>query len=224
MATARTAGSRDGTYESVRAHVLGLVKSIQEPVWVREEELAKKLGVSRTPVREALLRLGQEGILTIEPRRGALLSPLSPGDYIEWLKLRVELEAFATREAALNASKRDVDALRAIFSPFNDDNIDELISEYAAANVEFHAAVIRLAANSLLEKVWKSFGHRDMLKTKTIERLKRARHSLAEHKALIDAIEKRDAALADRLARQHVEGLLAQTLNEIHNTSTGGSH
>jgi DNA-binding GntR family transcriptional regulator len=208
----------------VRAHVLGLVKSIKEPVWVREEELAKKLGVSRTPVREALLRLGQEGILTIEPRRGALLSPLSPGDYIEWLKLRVELEAFATREAALNASKRDVDALRAIFSPFNDDNIDELISEYAAANVEFHAAVIRLAANSLLEKVWKSFGHRDMLKTKTIERLKRARHSLAEHKALIDAIEKRDAALADRLARQHVEGLLAQTLNEIHNTSTGGSH
>ena len=224
MARTRTVGPRDGTYESVRAHVLSLVKSINEPVWVREEELAKMLGVSRTPVREALLRLGQEGILTIEPRRGALLSPLTHGDYIEWLKLRVELEAFATREAALNASQRDVDALRAIFAPFNNDNIDAQISEYAAANVEFHAAVIRLAANSLLEKVWKSFGHRDMLKTKTIERLKRARHSLAEHQALIDAIEKRDAALADRLAREHVQGLLAQTLDEIHNTSHGDSH
>ncbi|RTZ44790.1 GntR family transcriptional regulator [Candidimonas sp. SYP-B2681] len=213
----------DSIYDSVRAHVLGLVKNIDHPVRVREEELAKKLSVSRTPVREALLRLGQEGILTMEPRRGALLSPVTLEDYIEWLKLRIELEAFAAREAALNASQRDVDALRAIFAPFNDDNIDARIDEYAAANVEFHAAVIRLAENSLLGKVWKSFGHRAMLKTRTIERLKRARHSLAEHRALIDAIEKRDGALADRLAREHVQGLLAQTLNDINNTSTGDS-
>ena len=223
MSTIKTASNSDGVYESVRAHVLGLVKNIDEPVRVREEELAKMLNVSRTPVREALLRLGQEGILTMEPRRGALLSPLTKQDYIEWLKLRIELEAFAAREAALNASQRDVDALRALFAPFTPDNLDERVSEYAAANVEFHAAIMRLAANSLLEKVWKSFGHRDMLKTKTIERLKRAHESLAEHLAMIDAIEKRDGALADRLAREHVQGLLTQTLNITNNTLSGGS-
>lgn len=223
MSTIKTASHSDGVYESVRAHVLGLVKDIDEPVRVREEELAKMLNVSRTPVREALLRLGQEGILTMEPRRGALLSPLTKKDYIEWLKLRIELEAFAAREAALNASQRDVDALRALFAPFNPDNLEERVSEYAAANVEFHAAIMRLAANSLLEKVWKSFGHRDMLKTKTIERLKRAHESLAEHLAMIDAIEKRDGALADRLAREHVQGLLTQTLNSSNNIPSGGS-
>ncbi len=223
MSTIKTASNSDGVYESVRAHVLGLVKNIDEPVRVREEELAKMLNVSRTPVREALLRLGQEGILTMEPRRGALLSPLTKQDYIEWLKLRIELEAFAAREAALNASQRDVDALRALFAPFTPDNLDERVSEYAAANVEFHAAIMRLAANSLLEKVWKSFGHRDMLKTKTIERLKRAHESLAEHLAMIDAIEKRDGALADRLAREHVQGLLTQILNITNNTLSGGS-
>lgn len=200
--------SPDHVYRAVRAHVLALVRDISEPVRVREEELARKLGVSRTPVREALLRLGQEGILTMERHRGALLSPLTHEQYLEWLKLRVELEGFAAREAAMNASQRDVDALRKIFAPFNDENLDVLIDEYAAANVDFHIALIRLASNGLLEKVWELFGHRDMLKTKTIKRLNRGRQSLSDHLALIDAIERRDAAEAERIARSHVEELL----------------
>jgi len=221
MLTTKSPEHKDDIYESVRAHVLALVKNIEAPVRIREEELAKKLNVSRTPVRQALLRLGQEGILNMEPRRGALLSPLTLEDYVEWLKLRIELEAFAAREAALNASQRDVDALRALFAPFNDDNVDAHVEAYAKANVDFHAAIVRLAENHLLEKIWKSFGHRGMLKSKTIERLHRARHSLAEHLALIDAIEKRDGALADRLAREHVQGLLTQTLGGPPHTRTG---
>jgi len=203
---------RDEVYESVRSRVLGMVGQIDAPVRVREEELAKQLGVSRTPVREAFLRLGEEGILNIQPRKGALLMPVTRQEYLEWLKLREELEAFAAKEAALNASQRDVDALRAIFAPFTEANLDERVAEYAAANVAFHQAIIKLAANSLLEKVWKSFGHKQMLRTKTIERLNRARCSLREHHALIDAIEARNAALAAELARQHVHGLLEQTL------------
>lgn len=203
---------RDEVYESVRARVLGMVGQIDAPVRVREEELAKELGVSRTPIREALLRLGEEGILNIQPRRGALLMPVTRKEYLEWLKLREELEAFAAKEAALNASQRDVDALRAIFAPFTESNLDERVAEYAAANVAFHQALIKLADNSLLEKVWKSFGHKQMLRTKTIERLNRARCSLHEHHAMIDAIEARNASLAADLARRHVHGLLDQTL------------
>ncbi|WLW61049.1 GntR family transcriptional regulator [Achromobacter aegrifaciens] len=208
--------SPDHVYRAVRAHVLALVRDISEPVRVREEELARKLGVSRTPVREALLRLGQEGILTMERHRGALLSPLTHEQYLEWLKLRVELEGFAAREAAMNASQRDVDALRKIFAPFNDENLDVLIDEYSAANVDFHIALIRLASNGLLEKVWELFGHRDMLKTKTIKRLNRGRQSLSDHLALIDAIERRDAAEAERIARSHVEELLNHVSMNSH--------
>ena len=163
-----------------------------------------------TPVRQALLRLGQDGILTLEPHKGALLAPATERDYLDWLKIRVELEGFAARQAALNASKRDVDALKAIFDGFDDDNLDEKTSEYAAANVEFHAAIMTLADNPLLERIWASFGHRGMIKTRTIQRLDRARQSLHEHLALIDAIERRDAECAQSLAREHVEGLLRQ--------------
>lgn len=203
----------DHIYRAVRAHALALIRDIKEPVRVREEELARKLGVSRTPVREALLRLGQEGILKMERHRGALLSPLTHEQYVEWLMLRIELEGFAAREATMNASQRDVDALRKIFAPFNEENLDARIDEYSAANVDFHAALMRLASNSLLEKVWESFGHRDMLKTKTIERLSRARQSLREHLALIDAIERREPREAERIARSHVEELLHRVSN-----------
>ncbi|NYT26066.1 GntR family transcriptional regulator [Alcaligenaceae bacterium] len=206
-------------YRTVRDHVLDLVKRIDEPVRIREQELAEKLGVSRTPVRQALLRLGQDGILSLEPRKGAILAPTTTRDYIEWLKLRVELEGFAAREAALNASKRDVDALRAIFAGYNDDTLDQddKAAGYAAANVEFHAALMSLADNRLLERIWGSFGHRGMLRTRTIARLHRASQSLREHLAMIDAIERRDAALAERLAREHVEGLLNQVTHELEN-------
>jgi len=205
----------DSVYQSVRNYVLNLARQIDEPLRIKEQDLAQKLGVSRTPVRQALLRLGQDGILTLEPHKGALLAPATARDYLDWLKIRVELEGFAAREAALNASKRDVDALKGIFAGFHDDTLDQKASEYAAANVEFHAALMKLADNPLLERIWASFGHRGMIKTRTIQRLDRARQSLREHHALIDAIEQRDASRAQNLAREHVEGLLQQVTLEL---------
>ena len=202
-------------YQSVRDYVLDLARQIEEPIRIREEDLAKKLGVSRTPIRQALLRLGQDGILTLQPHKGAVLAPTTASDYLDWLKIRVELEGFAAREAALNASKRDVDALKAIFAGFDDESLDQRATEYAAANVEFHAALMQLAANPLLGRIWDSFGHRGMVNTRTIERLHRARQSLREHLALIEAIEQRDSERAQRLAREHVEGLLQQVIKEL---------
>lgn len=202
-------------YQSVRDYVLDLARRIDEPVRIREQDLAEKLGVSRTPVRQALLRLGQDGILTLEAHKGAVLAPTTTRDYLDWLKIRVELEGFAAREAALNASKRDVDALRAIFSEFDEASLDKKAKAYAAANVEFHAAIMKLADNPLLERIWASFGHRGMIKTRTIQRLDRSRQSLREHLALIDAIEQRDAQKAQSLAREHVEGLLQQVTAEM---------
>ena len=211
---------RSSVYDSVRKILLRLATQIEQPLRIKEEELAKQLGVSRTPVREALLCLSREGVLDFRPKRGAVLLPVTEKQYLEWLQLREELEGFAAREAAMNASQRDVDKLRAIFAPFTDENLDLHAVEYAAANVEFHAAVIALAANSLLETVWRSFGHRDMLGSRTIEKLNRARTSLREHRSLIDAIELRDAPLADRLARQHVRGLCVDTKKIISERSS----
>lgn len=196
-------------FEAVSAHLNEMRSAITEPIRVREEDLANQLGVSRTPVRQALIRLESTGMISLRPGRGALLEPVSDRDYIEWLQLREQLEGFAAREATLNASQRDVMGLRAIFAPFAQPHIAESkAAEYAQANVAFHAQIMRLANNSLLERVWASFGHtQTSYRRKTISRLHRSADSLREHLEIIDAIEQRDADLAESLARAHVRAL-----------------
>lgn len=198
-----------GVLEAVSAHLNELRSAITEPIRVREEDLAHQLGVSRTPVREALIRLDSTGLISLRPGRGALLQPVSDRDYLEWLQLREQLEGFAAREAALNASQRDVMVLKAIFEPFLEPGVAEAQpKEYAQANVAFHTEVIRLANNHLLERVWASFGHRQTsYRRQTIARLHRSADSLREHLAMIAAIEQRDADLAEALARAHVRAL-----------------
>ena len=198
-----------GVFEAVSAHQNELRSEITDPVRVREEDLASQLGVSRTPVREALIRLDSTGLISLRPGRGALLQPVSDRDYREWLQLREQLEGFAAREAALNASQRDVLALRAIFEPFVEPGVAETkAGQYSQANVAFHVAVIRLANNQLLERVWASFGHpQTSYRRQTIARLHRSADSLREHLEIIEAIEQRDADLAEARARAHVREL-----------------
>ena len=197
-------------YEDVRTLLGSMMQDLTEPVRVREEDLANQLGVSRTPVREALIRLESTGLVSLRPGRGALLSPVTDQEYIEWLQLREMLEAFAAHEAALNASKRDVERLRALFQPFLVESADDRdAAAYAQANVAFHEEIMALANNRLLEKVWAAFGHRQTtFRRQTIKRLHRGEDSLREHLEMIDAIEQRDADLAEKLARAHVHGLL----------------
>ena len=149
-------------------------------------------------------------LISLRPGRGALLSPVTDAEYIEWLQLREMLEGFAAHEAALNASQRDVERLRALFEPFLAVAPGERDADaYAQANVTFHAEIIALANNRLLEKVWAAFGHRQTtFRRQTIKRLHRGEDSLREHLAMIEAIARRDAALAERLARDHVHSLL----------------
>lgn len=196
-------------FEDVSALLQDMMADITEPIRVREEDLANQLGVSRTPVREALIRLESTGIVSLRPGRGALLTPVTDEEYIEWLQLREQLEGFATREAALNASQRDVERLRAIFTPFIDTPEDQQkAGSYALANVAFHKEIMCLANNKLLSRVWAAFGHRQTTyRRQTIKRLHRSADSLREHLAIIDAIEQRDATLAEKLAKEHVRAL-----------------
>lgn len=196
-------------FDAVNEHLLSLRADITEPLRVREEALAEQLGVSRTPVREALIRLESVGMISLRPGRGALLMPVSDLEYLEWLQIREQLEGLATREAALNASKRDVDQLRAIFAPFQSTASGEGAGlEYAKANVFFHKEIMRLCGNSLLARIWDSFGHlQTSFRRRTIARLHRREESLKQHMEIIDAIEKRDADHAELLAKSHVRAL-----------------
>ncbi|WP_171962633.1 GntR family transcriptional regulator [Bordetella trematum] len=198
-----------GVFEAVNAHLQQLREGLTEPLRVREEALAEQLGVSRTPVREALIRLQGGGMVQLRPGRGALLMPVTDAEYLEWVQIREQLEGLATYEAALNATKRDVEELRALFAPFQTASEPaDSHAAYAQANVRFHSAIMRLSANGMLARIWESFGHLQTSRQRqTIARLHRREDSLREHLAIIDAIDRRDAEQAGELARAHVRSL-----------------
>ena len=95
---------RDEVYAALKLLLSARAVGIDVPVRVREEELAAELGVSRTPVREAMRRLEQEGLVSFQPRRGARLMPTSLPEYLEWLSIREVLEGLAAREVAANGA------------------------------------------------------------------------------------------------------------------------
>ncbi len=203
--------SSQNVLAQVSDYLTGLKASIDAPVRVREEELAGRLGVSRTPVREALIRLDTIGLVSLRPGKGALLAPTSDTDYLEWLQIREQLEGLATREAAMNATQRDVDHLRRIFAPFMDPEqaAAQPANAYARANVDFHQEIVRLSGNALLVKMWALFGHlQTSYRRQTIARLHRQDDSMREHLEIIDAIHRRDADGAEDIARRHVRSLL----------------
>lgn len=197
---------RNEVYSALKTRLGEMAASLTEPMHVREEELARSLGVSRTPVREALHRLEQEGLVTFRPRRGAQLMPASLNEYFEWLSIREVLEGLAAREVARNGAVI-APRLRDIFSGFDERSVVERAGDYAKANADFHAMIIEQSGNSLLGKAWQSFGHIKMVGLRVIERLNRGEQSLREHHDIIAAIAAGNAELAETLARAHVRAV-----------------
>ncbi len=201
---------RDEVYTALKARLAELAVDLTVPVRVREEELAEALGVSRTPVREAMRRLELEGVITVQPRRGARLMPTSLPGYLEWLAIREMLEGLAARDVAGNGAGDVTQRLRAVFAGFDAAAIAARPADYAAANAAFHALLIKESRNLLLERTWQTFGHLKMAGLRFIERLNRGPQSLGEHHDIIDAIAARDPDRAEALARLHIRRLREQ--------------
>jgi len=200
---------RDEVFQRIKEHVAGLAASGTAPVILREADLARQFGVSRTPVREALNRLVQDGLVVLEPRRGAKVRPTSLEDYLAWLEIREALEGFAARLSALRASPATVAEMRALFTQFEGVDIDAGPGAvaFAKANAHFHRMLVQSSGNALLIRVAQTYDHMGTVQLKIIERLHRAPNSLTEHQSIIDAIAAQDGDAADLAARQHVREL-----------------
>lgn len=201
----------DSVYESLQALLYQKLNVITTPEHLREKDLAIQLGVSRTPIREALNRLATVGLIELHPGRGAILTPITDTAYVEWLSIRAYLEAFAARETAKNITKHEVDSLRELFSDFQKTpEADWDMDHYAKTNVHFHQTIILLAHNKLLTGIWDLFSHRQVAaRRNSIKLLRHGAQSLKEHLSLIDAFDRREPDLAEAIAKDHVESLLA---------------
>jgi DNA-binding GntR family transcriptional regulator len=193
----------DAVYDGLRTAITGGQLEANSPLV--EEQIARRFGVSRTPVREALLRLESEGLALRVPRRGLVVRALSEHEVREVHAVRAALEALAGRWAASEALTSDIAQLRWI-----NQRLREAMSVGDAALIpsltnEFHQALGTAAHNGMLRRfIVQCQDWTRRVGTSTVALPARTAAAIDEHERLIDAIEARDAEAAERLAREHI--------------------
>ncbi|MFK7941930.1 MAG: GntR family transcriptional regulator [Paracoccaceae bacterium] len=169
-----------------------------------ERTLADQLGISRTPIREAIMRLEQEGFVEIQARRGVFIKRKSLDEILEMITVWAALESMAARLACSVATDDEIAELRRIGTAYTKDKARANISEYSEANIEFHLCVLSLSKCSMLQEIAEGlFTHLKAVRRKGLADTTRTDRSVVDHMNIIEAIEDRDAELADQLVREH---------------------
>jgi DNA-binding GntR family transcriptional regulator len=173
-----------------------------------ERQIASDLGISRTPVREAMAQLEREGFVRSVPRRGIYVVRKTRAEVSELITAWAALESMAARLITQNASDREIAELRQMFAKFENGELHARLDEYSDVNIEFHQTIIRLSRNSVLIDLAENlFTHMRMIRRKTIGEEDRADRSIRDHMNIIQAIEARDTERAEDLVRNHALGL-----------------
>lgn len=182
---------------------------------IDERGLADQLGVSRTPLREAINRLVMEGFLKVVPRKGVFVVKKSKKEIVEILLVRAALEGLAARLATTYVTETDINQMKKIIRPFDSiNNIEGQSLRFSNANVEFHELVLKLSrCQVLIDLASNLFDHIHWIRTKAAGFEERFKMAHGGHLAIIEAMEKRDPDLAERRMRQHIE-ILAQYIDE----------
>jgi DNA-binding GntR family transcriptional regulator len=206
-----SASLRDQAYAALRKAIADAdIYATREPMRLDERMLSESLGVSRTPIREAMTLLEQEGFLRTVPRRGIYIVRKNKREIVEMIQMWAALESMAARLATLHASDEEIARLRHMFDTFRDTTPAEHIEEYSDANIAFRQAIVELSKSQIIFDTIKNiFAHVRAIRRMTISQSDRAARSIVDHLRIIEALEARDTELAERLVRQHSLDLAA---------------
>lgn len=201
----------DRAYFALKDVILSLdVYDRPGEVRLDERQLAQDLGISRTPVREAMAQLEREGFVRSVPRRGIYVVRKSKREVIELITAWAALESMAARLITQNASDEEIANLRTMFATFENGRLRANLDEYSEVNIEFHQTIIRMSRNGvLIDLAANLFTHMRMIRRKTIGEDDRVDRSIHDHMNIIQALEARDTERAEDLVRNHALGLAA---------------
>lgn len=172
---------------------------------LRQADLAEQLGISRTPLREALMKLEQEGLITVLPRRGFRVVALELEEAIELYDLREVLDGLAARLTAQRVNEEVLRSLQGHLKKMEKCVQQQNAHEWFIHHVAFHEEILRVSGNSrlvgLISNIRLSIQRFHPLLLTTPHRLNNA---LREHVAIFKAIHAHDPVRAERLARLHI--------------------
>lgn len=171
-----------------------------------EVALAREFGTSRGPLREALGRLASEGLVTITPRRGAVVTQLSRQEFIDAYQVREALETLAVRLAVPLMSDAEIAHLRELCELMDRAAREQEVRVFFDTNNSFHEALVRGSRNRKLHEVHRMLvGQMVPYLPRSLELRGNLQQSVAEHQAILAAIEERDVERAAKLLAEHIE-------------------
>jgi DNA-binding GntR family transcriptional regulator len=202
---------RNQAYQAIKEAITAAnIYAHPSEIRLDERQLSQALGVSRTPIREAMTLLEQEGFLRTLPRRGVFIIRKTRREIVEMVQVWAALESLAARLATQRASDREIAGLRAMMAEFQVARPDEHMDEYSDANIAFHQAIIAMGGCDLIGAITENlFLHVRAIRKVTISQDNRASRSIVDHMRIIEALESRNTVLAESLVRQHTLDLAA---------------
>ena len=191
-------------YEEVAEHLRQRIfrRELEPGTWIDEVKIAQEFGISRTPLREALKVLAAEGLITMKVRRGAYVTEVSDTDLADVYHLLALLESDAAGVVAQKATDAQIKELQQMHKELEAAQSNR--EKFFAINERFHMRVLEIAGNRWrdqlvadLRKVMKLNRHNSLLK------VGRVKEAMLEHRAIMDAIAKRDSRLAVKRVQEH---------------------
>lgn len=194
----------DIVFEELREAIF--TKKLKPNQRLVETDLARQMGISRTPIREAIRMLENEGLVVHVPRKGAMVSGFSYEDISEIYMIRSVLEGLAVGLAAENISEKEIEELEEILNKtwgcMNNGELKELSKLFTRFNYILTRASKMPRLCALVDTMQEYIEQTRIVSFSSIERQKEA---YQEHKRIIDAVKQKNKELAERLAREHIE-------------------
>lgn len=190
-------------YDHLREEILD--GRLQPGAELAEVALSELLGVSRGPIREAIGRLASEGLVTVRPRRGAVVRPLSRTEFLELYQVREALEMMAVKLAVPRLQADDFEALQALIDRMAAHAERDEVTEFFEVNVEFHSRLIEASGNGKLRELYRQLlGQLGRYRLRSLTLRGNLGRSVSEHAAILRAAKRGEAERAAHLMAEHI--------------------
>ncbi len=190
-------------YDFLREEILA--ERLQPGAELQEVALSEELGVSRGPIREAIGRLAAEGLVTVRPRRGAVVRSLSKDEFLELYQVREALEMMAVRLAVPKLAAEDIAELEQLIAAMNGHAERDEVADFFEANMAFHARLFEASGNARLQELYGQLvGQMGRYRMRSLTLRGNLQRSVAEHGAILRAAKRGDADRAAHLMSEHI--------------------
>jgi DNA-binding GntR family transcriptional regulator len=195
----------DRAYDALKRAIMAMpIYDSREDLRLDERGLAHDLGISRTPVREALLRLQHEGLVRTQPRRGVYVVRKSKAEIIEVVIASAALEGAAGRLAAVRATDAQIASVRQYFNDVITSPARLDAQQYSLVNLQFHQYIVDLAQSEMLSGLVELLKvHMRAIRARTMRDGDRMNRSPLEHLHIVEALESRNGEALEHHVRQH---------------------